>query len=186
MKPNKSVVYCNNCERRKILFETEKKAENFMKFNNDEIESKSGYSPQRSYYCVFCMGWHITSIKENIGLSKKEKIIEEFNQQKDLKKVVHQDIRTEKINELENKIKEMEDFQKEKFFSDNINNINDEIKILLNNDNIDEQKLKVLRFNLDILCVVRKKTGFKPPNKQEKKREQEIEEWRLWCEKNGY
>ena len=56
MKPNKSFVYCTDSNRRKMLFETEKKAENFMKFNNEEIEKESGYSPQRSYYCIFCTG----------------------------------------------------------------------------------------------------------------------------------
>ena len=43
MKPNKNIVYCTDCNRRKMLFETEKKADNFMKFNNDEIEEETGY-----------------------------------------------------------------------------------------------------------------------------------------------
>ena len=81
MKPNKSVVYCNNCERKKILFDTEKAAENFMKFNNEEIESISGYSPNRSYFCIFCNGWHITSKKDFIGLSKNEKLFEKYIQE---------------------------------------------------------------------------------------------------------
>ena len=42
MKPNKSFVYCTNSNRRKMLFETEKKAENFMKFNNDGLCSNIG------------------------------------------------------------------------------------------------------------------------------------------------
>lgn len=82
MKPNKSVVYCNNCERRKILFDTEKSAENFMKFNNDEIKLKSGRNPKRSYYCVFCMGWHITSKEEFIGLTKNEIYFDKYTLEK--------------------------------------------------------------------------------------------------------
>ena len=77
MKPNKSFVYCTDSNRRKMLFETEKKAENFMKFNNEEIEKESGYSPQRSYYCIFCTGWHLTSNKKILLSSTKEKLVEQ-------------------------------------------------------------------------------------------------------------
>jgi hypothetical protein len=63
MKPTKNKMFCRDYGKTKMLFETEKKAENFMKFNNDEIESESGYSPKRSYYCLCCGGWHITSRK---------------------------------------------------------------------------------------------------------------------------
>lgn len=61
MKPSKSRVYCPECGRKKILFETEKKALNFIKFNSEEIEEESGRAPIRAYYCEFCGGWHVTS-----------------------------------------------------------------------------------------------------------------------------
>ena len=61
MKPSKSRVYCPECGRQKILFETEKKALNFIKFNSEEIEEESGRAPIRAYYCEFCGGWHVTS-----------------------------------------------------------------------------------------------------------------------------
>ena len=51
MKPTKNKVFCKDCGRTKMLFETEKKAENFIKFNKEEIEAESGYGPQRSY-CI--------------------------------------------------------------------------------------------------------------------------------------
>jgi hypothetical protein len=44
-----------------MLFETQSKADNFIKFNADTILEASGKSPERSYYCVFCGGYHITS-----------------------------------------------------------------------------------------------------------------------------
>ncbi|MCY7360900.1 MAG: hypothetical protein LH629_02360, partial [Ignavibacteria bacterium] len=37
-------IFCNDCRRTKMLFETEKKADNFMNFNNEEI-SVSAESP---------------------------------------------------------------------------------------------------------------------------------------------
>ncbi len=46
MKPIKNKVFCKNCGRTKMLFDTEKKAENFIKFNKEEIETESGYGPK--------------------------------------------------------------------------------------------------------------------------------------------
>lgn len=47
-----------------MLFETQKKADLFIKFNSDDVEqeSKSHKKPVRSYYCDVCCGWHVTSI----------------------------------------------------------------------------------------------------------------------------
>lgn len=64
MKPNKSRIYCHDCSRRKILFDSQSKADNFIKFNGEEIEAESGHAPSRSYYCCSCNGWHVTSKKE--------------------------------------------------------------------------------------------------------------------------
>jgi len=61
MKPTKNRYYCEDCGRIKMLFETEKKADNFIKFNADEIEENMGFKPERSYYCISCGGWHVTS-----------------------------------------------------------------------------------------------------------------------------
>lgn len=60
MKP-KHTVYCHECGRNKILFETQKKADNFIKFNSDTIKQENGRKPVRSYYCVTCGGYHVTS-----------------------------------------------------------------------------------------------------------------------------
>lgn len=48
-----------------MLFESQSKADNFIKFNRDEIAEQSGKAPSRSYYCSFCFGWHITSIADS-------------------------------------------------------------------------------------------------------------------------
>lgn len=46
-----------------MLFETEEKANRFIKFNESEIreDGKKKFKKLRSYYCVSCGGWHITS-----------------------------------------------------------------------------------------------------------------------------
>lgn len=205
MKPTKNSVFCKDCERTKMLFETEKKAENFIKFNNEEIEAESGFSPQRSYYCLFCAGWHVTSIKDKIGLSKKEQRFEQYKQEKEKKKatelinqckttsntgykVNNQEEQNNKIKNLEKQVEEMEHTQKEKYLSEKITILNEEIELLLNsNSSTDKEKLKELRQYRDILYVVRKQNGFIKPNKKlEEMREKEINEWRLWAENKGY
>lgn len=51
-----------------MLFESQAKAENFIKFNGDEILEETGKAPTRSYYCELCGGFHVTSIdSEEIG-----------------------------------------------------------------------------------------------------------------------
>ena len=61
MKPTKNVVFCIGCQRPKMLFESQSKADNFMKYNSDAILEENGKAPVRSYYCEFCCGYHVTS-----------------------------------------------------------------------------------------------------------------------------
>ena len=70
MKPIRNRVYCTDCKGTKMLFPSEKKAMNFIRFNADEIMEETGKAPVRCYYCESCAGWHITSN------SKKEYYIE--------------------------------------------------------------------------------------------------------------
>lgn len=204
MKPTKSKVFCRDCERSKMLFETEKKADNFIKFNKEEIEAESGYAPQRSYYCLFCGGWHLTSIKDKIGLSKKEQILKQKRLDKEKSKVtkllsqedskiqniIRNKRRSEILKGLESEIKEMDDAQKEKFFSKKLIILNNEIDQLSNVEtetDIDLDKLKDLRLYFEIFNNVKKKNGFQRINKRfEETKEKEMEEWRLWAEKKGY
>lgn len=197
MKPIKNKVFCKDCGRTKMLFETEKKAENFIRFNKEEIETESGYGPQRCYYCLFCGGWHTTSIKEKIGLSKNEQLLEQFKEEKEKKMVTQKENSTKKnvaeeqnnkIKDLESQIKEMEPSQKEKFLSDSINNLNNEIDHILNSsDDTNKKKLKELRQNLAIHFVVRNQNGFTKANKRHQEaKEKEMEEWLIWAKKRGY
>lgn len=64
MKPTNNKVYCIGGRRSKILFESQSKADNFIKYNRVEIKGHSEHSPSRSYYCTFCCGWHVTSIHD--------------------------------------------------------------------------------------------------------------------------
>ena len=83
MKPTKNRVYCRDCGRVKMLFETEKQADTFIRFNREEIEERAGYCPARSYFCIICNGWHVTSKKEHGHLiSKSEKILGDYKTMK--------------------------------------------------------------------------------------------------------
>jgi len=196
MKPTKNKVFCKDCCRTKMLFETQKKADNFIAFNQEEIETESGYAPQRSYFCVFCGGWHITSIKETIGISKKEKLLENFLAEKAMNKIDYVEKTIDKvdiaekrnkiISVLENQIKGMDTSQMDIFFTEQINLLKKEIEDLSNPTNtVDKQRLKELRQELQIIFIVRKQNGFHKTNNNEKLRERELEEWKLWYEKNG-
>lgn len=44
-----------------MLFETQAKADNFIRYNGDDILEESGKAPVRSYYCEICGGYHVTS-----------------------------------------------------------------------------------------------------------------------------
>ena len=69
MKPTRNRIYCPSCLRSKMLFESEEKANSFIRFNSAEIMELNGKAPTRSYYCHFCGGWHITSVlSEQKGL----------------------------------------------------------------------------------------------------------------------
>lgn len=58
MKP-KHRVMCPDCGRSKMLFESESKARNFIKWNGDDIDTNGG--ELRTYYCPACGGYHISS-----------------------------------------------------------------------------------------------------------------------------
>lgn len=69
MKPIKNRIYCAQCLRPKMLFESKVKAQNFIKFNADEIMEETGLAPIRAYYCSACCGWHVTSQYRSEDLS---------------------------------------------------------------------------------------------------------------------
>lgn len=57
-KPTKNRVMCPECGRAKMLFESESKARNFIKFNGDNIPHNGEL---RTYFCPACGGYHISS-----------------------------------------------------------------------------------------------------------------------------
>ena len=62
--PTKNRVFCPAIRRTKMLFETEKKALNFIKFNGAALEELNGYAPKRAYLCPACGGWHLTHLDQ--------------------------------------------------------------------------------------------------------------------------
>lgn len=84
MKPTKNRVYCPDCGRTKMLFEDEKKALNFIKFNAESMADEChGKVPTRAYFCMACAGWHLTS-HETAWTCKSvtEKLMEHQERQK--------------------------------------------------------------------------------------------------------
>ena len=82
MKPSKR-IYCRECGRSKLLFETEQKALRFIKFNADENEAETGRKRERAYYCECCGGWHTTSMKNKPhSLTRVNKVLEAYYREK--------------------------------------------------------------------------------------------------------
>lgn len=71
MKPIKNRIFCMECQRPKMLFESKSKAINFIKFNADEIKDENGIAPTRVYFCKSCGGWHVTSRVHPVSERKK-------------------------------------------------------------------------------------------------------------------
>ena len=78
MKP-KNRVMCPDCGRPKMLFETEKKAQNFLKFNMDEV-NPNGTRTMRVYYCPACCGYHISSHEYNGDNLNTDRLIARYNE----------------------------------------------------------------------------------------------------------
>ncbi len=89
MKPVKNRIFCRAVRHTKMLFETQEKAENFIRFNRDEILQSRGKAPCRCYYCFFCMGWHVTSNpspEEGILLDQRDETLVKDLREKYLKR----------------------------------------------------------------------------------------------------
>ena len=104
MKP-KNRIYCQACGRSKLLFETEKKALLFIKFNANEILEENEVAPTRAYYCESCMGWHVTHIKN--GSLVEQRIAESKAKQEAMEKWITEQKSSMKL-QLEARRKELE------------------------------------------------------------------------------
>ena len=78
----KNRIMCPDCGRAKILFETESKAKNFIKFNGNDIHHDGEL---RVYFCPACGGYHISSkeYKKNYD-SNTDKLIAAYKQIKNV------------------------------------------------------------------------------------------------------
>lgn len=86
MKPKKkNLVLCPDCGRRKIFFETEAKANNFIKYNGEDIDTHGG--ELRPYYCPACCGYHISSKPHKWNYdSQTDRLIEAYKKDLELAK----------------------------------------------------------------------------------------------------
>lgn len=81
----KNRIMCPDCGRQKMLFESEAKANNFIKFNKDTIENGDKL---RAYYCSACCGWHISHQKLHKDMGyKTDKMIKAYNSLKNVRRV---------------------------------------------------------------------------------------------------
>ena len=78
----KNRIMCPDCGRAKMLFESEAKAKNFIKFNGDDIHHDGEL---RVYFCPACGGYHISSkeYKKNYD-SNTDKLIAAYKQIKNV------------------------------------------------------------------------------------------------------
>ena len=83
MKP-KHRIYCREFGRSKLLFESESKALNFIKFNSEDILKDGGKAPNRAYYCECCGGYHVTSIKKPRRYNRVNYVIKAYNKDKEI------------------------------------------------------------------------------------------------------
>jgi hypothetical protein len=81
MKPTKSRVMCPDCGKQKMLFESEKKANTFLKFNEEEV-NPDGTREMRVYYCPACCGYHISSHPYKGKGRATDKLIEKYREDK--------------------------------------------------------------------------------------------------------
>lgn len=107
-KPIKNRVWCPGCRSPRMLFQTEKEAERFIKFNGSDIIDN--VSKLRVYFCEGCGGYHITShAKKDVKRTGTQNIIVAYKKVtgSDEIKIVQEpkpDIDTEKLTTYITKI----------------------------------------------------------------------------------
>lgn len=97
MKPTKNRVMCPECGRSKMLFESEAKAKNFIKWNGDDIDTNGG--ELRPYYCPACGGYHISSKPHKASYDHStEALIKRYKKDVETSKLlIPKESKTEKI-----------------------------------------------------------------------------------------
>ena len=76
---------CPDCMKQKMLFETERKAQDFIRWNADDMEYGGAYL--RAYYCPACCGWHISHLNHRDEYdSRTDTMIEAYHKSKQARK----------------------------------------------------------------------------------------------------
>jgi hypothetical protein len=184
------------------LFDSDKKAETFIKFNKDEILAEGGYRPQRAYFCSFCGGWHVTSIQEEIPKTKREEMLENLIKLREKEKF-QKEVNKAKRNNGKGttsglKAESEEFFQKVTHELDALNvqqrtdmvlgkiqELKDQIQKLAGpNEPVNHDELKRLRIDLELWCVAKKQYHIK--ELKPAKNNINTKEWEEWMNKHGY
>ncbi len=91
MKPLRNQIFCYGCKKHKMLFETQAKADNFIRYNSEGILEENGKAPIRSYYCEICGGYHVTSNpSEEIGEHLNQRDHQRLKNLSDFKKEIEE------------------------------------------------------------------------------------------------
>ena len=111
MSKPKNRIYCPDCGKEKMLFETEDKANRFIKFNSNDITHGESL---RAYYCIACGGYHISHkpIKTN-RQCRSERVINMYNDMKNAR----QKLLNNKLTENADNIKQLVDLMKLELFT---------------------------------------------------------------------
>lgn len=85
MIPVKYRIFCPAAGRAKMSFESEKKANTYLKFNAQDYLEKKGVELARTYYCDSCFLWHVTSskVKYNLQQSLTDRTIDAYKEVKE-------------------------------------------------------------------------------------------------------
>lgn len=99
----KNRVMCPDCGKSKQLFETERKANDFIKWNGDSIEHGESL---RAYYCPSCCGWHISHQKYRPMYDRNtDRLLDAYERTvgkpKKLDKLIHYDLYERELRSLE-------------------------------------------------------------------------------------
>lgn len=111
MKPTKNRVMCPDCRRPKMLFETERKANDFIKWNADDLEY--GSATLRAYYCPACCGWHISHHQHKESYDNQtDRLIDAFDRIRaknntKIDKLIRKDCYTKEIETLDKKARKV-------------------------------------------------------------------------------
>ena len=184
---------CPDCQKAKMLFESEKKAKNFIKWNGENIDTHGG--ELRPYYCPACCGWHITHkphnevydhMTDNLIGAYKRLMISDDNTDKELpnkRTIIHKKriiIKTEKkLNNYKLTNNNTRDDEDNNTFNEDINvvqlktnhtvtNPNKKIIIENNDKNIDDNKteLDYKKVAKKISRIIHREKRISPPRSE--------------------